>query len=46
MEMDRAYFKETRRCHRNDALEWNPQGDRELERPKKTWRRSVNKELG
>jgi hypothetical protein len=26
------------------ALEWNPQGTRKRERPKKTWRRSVMEE--
>ena len=43
--IDRAYSKGTQRRHRKYALQWNPQGDRKIGRPRETWRRSVNKEL-
>ena len=29
-----------------DALQWNPQQDIKIGRPREAWRKSVNKELG
>jgi hypothetical protein len=43
--MDRAYFQETSWRHRKNALDWNPQGARRRERPRRTWRRTIEEEI-
>ena len=40
------YFKETYGALEKYALQWNSQGDWKIGRPRETWRRLVNKELG
>lgn len=46
MVLDWIHLKKTEGSIEKTALDWNPQGAQRHGRPRKTWRRSVEAEIG